>query len=162
MLKLSPPRTKILSAWVSWLHLGGQVWLSYGRPRWCHLGANFGVFGGCVDGHIIWDHFRPCCFDIAKSSPKIHRNAPPLPLKARQNQNQKPPQTQKLRQKAKLHGSKAKRHQKSSKIQLQNALPSGPAATTSFATAQIKGPLTELYEMTMFLRKLLARRQEPH
>ena len=146
--------------WVSASYVG-SIWgqsTAILWPRWCHLGANFGDFGAVLKA--IWDHFRPCYFDILKNNPKLYlQNALPSGPRRRNRINTKNQAKTKISSKTLIPMAvTAKRNQKPTQNPPSKRFPQWPCNSAQ----KIPPSLAELYEMTMFLRKLQARRQEPH
>ena len=114
---LSPSRTKILSGFL-------QAMLApfRGTANWGQLRR----FWGCVEGYM--GSFGAMLLRRSRKQPAdTPPKRPPLALKARQNQIKNCPETQKPRPNV------------TKNPHLQNALSSGPAASTSCATGKIKG-----------------------
>ena len=109
----------------------------------------------------VWGHFGPCCFGIVKNNPKIHlRNAPPLALKARQNQIKNNPKTEKICQNPNPHRCKGKPQPKIlPKSTFKTLSPVALQPQPLARLAKQGAPLAELYEMTMFWRTWPARRR---
>ena len=143
--KCSPPsRTKILSRFLpamlspfgGRLHLGSSAAILW--PRWCHLAADFGDFGVCVEGYMgsFWTMLLRHNQKQPKDTPP---KRPPLALKARQNQIKNCPKTQKLRQNANLHGSKGKTKPKIHPISTFKTHPQWPCSLNLLPGRQHKG-----------------------
>ena len=113
-----------------------------------HVMATLVTFWGAI--------FGPMSTLCAVILNHVSRHTPQGPLPGPEGEtqsNQNNPKTQKTRQNANL-AVETKREQKLSQNPPSKRSHScGPAATTSFAAAQVEAPPSRAIEMTMFLRK---------